>query len=405
MLRKIVIISLMALYLYTLTFDIFLNAYFRIPAPFLGFVLIFLFPEKSIKELIFGWEFLFLILADLFYYLIGQYDMKTFVINLSIIITCGLFFKYFIGSNYQRFKAAVIIFILLLFVSTFVMFADRSHPDRFDAYRATLMGGAIVQSPSGICASIFTFGYQLAAMTTFVFLYVLLTKKHFLFVITIFILCLVSIFFGMQRSAFVVFFTVSTLCIILYYRAKSIPIILGALFLIAVFFVLGSKKSDDSQGNILTKNTQNQENGEDRSGLVTEDLKIYASYPLGLVFYNLQWKDVSKNDPAFSGGLTSHNAYLMFFTYLGPFLGLFLFIGVYYSIFKVIKKAVLNIHKQENVLLVCLCSAFLAISLNSLFHNAWLINANGPTVFLYFAVLLLGKKELGNKILKVQSPA
>lgn len=380
----------MSIYFYTLLFDIYLNNFFRVPTIIVGLILSFVFMKKK-TTFLFGWEFLFLLLGNLFYYVIGQADLKTFFINYSIIVTCGLYFNCFVAQNYNRFKASVVLFALLLSFSVIVMFGDRSFPDRVDVYRALLIGGDIVQSPSGICASIFTFGYQIAAVSTLVFLYFLLTKRHFLIVLAIFLLCTISIFFGMQRSAFVAFSLATIICVINYYKAKAIPVIMGALVIGSLFFVFGSEKEDNTQGNILTKNTQNEANGEDRSGLVFEDLKIYSNYPLGLVFYNLQWSDVSKNDPAFSGGLTSHNAYLMFFTYLGPFLGVLLFLAIYKNVYKAFKQVLSGVHDRRNALFIALGFALFAVSINSLFHNAWLLNANGPTVFLYFSVIHFSK--------------
>jgi hypothetical protein len=384
MLRRVVIIILMAIYLYTLTFNVYLNNFV------IGLVLSFVFMKKR-PAILFGWEFLFLILGNLFYYVIGQSDLKAFFLNLSEILTCGLYFNFFVGESYNRFKASVLLFVLLLSFSVALMFADRYYPNSVDIYRAKLIGGDIVQSPSGICGNMFTFGYQVAAVSTLAFLYVLLTKKHFLMVWGVFMLGTISIFYGMQRSAFIAFSLASVICVIKYYKAKAIPAIAGAVIIGALFFVYSSQGSNDSQGNILTKNTQNEENGEDRSGLMIEDLKIYSNYPLGLVFYNLEWSDVSKNDPVFSGGLTSHNAYLMFFTYLGPFLGIILLLAVYKNVYLAFKQALSGIHDRRNALFIALCFALFAASINALFHNAWLLNANGPTMFLYFAVVHFSK--------------
>jgi hypothetical protein len=380
----------MGTYLYTLVFDVYLNNFFRVPAIVVGLILTFVFMKKKMI-LLFGWELLFLLVGNLFYYLIGQADLKSFFINFSIILTCGLYFNYFIGESYNRFKASVVLFVLLLSFSVMVMFADRSYPDSVDVYRATLLGAEVLQTPSGISATIFEFGYQMAAVTTLVFLYFLLTKKHFLLVLGVFLLCMVSIFFGMQRSAFAAFSLATIICVINYYRAKAIPIITGVVVIGALFFAFGFQQDSDSQSNILAKNTQNEGNGENRSGLMFEDLKIYSNYPLGLVFYNLQWSDVSKSNPAFNGGLTSHNAYLMFFTYLGPFLSIILFLAIYKNIYKAFKQVLLGVHDRRNALFVALSFAFFAVSVNSLFHNAWLLNADGPTVFLYFSVLHFSK--------------
>lgn len=391
MIRRLIIIALMAMYLYTLVFNVYVN-YFVI-----GLFLCLVFMSKKVNFLL-GWEFLFLILGDLFYYVIGQSDLKTFVLSLAEILTCGLYFALFVGNNYNRFKASVALFAILLSFSVAIMFANRISPDRVDAYRVLLIGGDIVQSPSGICGNMFTFGYQVAAVATLVFLYVLLIKKHFLIVFTVFSLCIVSIFFGLQRSAFIAFSLASVICVIKFYKAKAIPAIVGASMVVALFFVYNSKtdNADGTRDNILTKNTQNEENGEDRSALMYADLKIYSNYPLGLIFYNLQWNDVSKSEPIFNGGLTSHNAYLMFFTYLGPFLGFILFLPIYKNVYRAFKRALSGVHDRRNALFVALSFALLAASVNALFHNAWLLNANGPTVFLYFSVIHFSKNYYKN---------
>ncbi|MDB5144684.1 MAG: hypothetical protein JWQ66_3397 [Mucilaginibacter sp.] len=392
MIRKMFMIALMLLYLYTLTFIIYLNAYFQIPTIIFGVALVCLFFDRKASWL-FGWEFMFLIGANVLYYGIGLSDFKTVFINLSVIVTCGLYFNYFIGTNHKRFIASLLIFLGWLSLSIAVMFADRAYPQIVDKYRAILIGGDIVQSPSGICTTIFTFGYQLAAIVTFVFVYVLLKKRNSFIPVLVFAACIIPVFYGMQRSVLIGFITAGFIALVALYKSRSIPIIFGVGLLAAVFFTQVYNLNDDTNRDIFTKNAQNNENGEDRSGLVTEDLKIYSSYPFGLVFYNLQWNEVSRNTPAFAGGLTSHNAYLMFFTYLGPILSGLLLIGIYYSIAKIFRRALLNPQDKDNIILLGVCFAFLAISMNSLFHNAWLVNANGPTLFLYFSVLYLGKMK------------
>ena len=157
-----------------------------------------------------------------------------------------------------------------------------------------------------------------------------------------------------------------------------------------LFYSYVLKTSDIGQDNILAKNERTEGSGS-RAGLVTENLKIITDYPFGLIFYGQNWREVSKKYSAFRGGLTSHNAYLMFITYIGPFLGIGLLIFMYYRIAKIFKQAIIFSNLRENALLVSLCFAFLAVSLNALFHNAWLLTANGPTTFLYFSILHLSK--------------
>jgi hypothetical protein len=46
-----------------------------------------------------------------------------------------------------------------------------------------------------------------------------------------------------------------------------------------------------------------------------------------------------------------------------------------------------HIRLKDNALLLSLFFSFLAVSINALFHNAWLFTTDGPTLFLYFGVL------------------
>src|SRR5690606_5998068 len=95
------------------------------------------------------------------------------------------------------------------------------------------------------------------------------------------------------------------------------------------------KDNLDSYNNIITKNENNMQEY-NRSTLAAENLRIYSGYPYGLIFYGKNWSDVIYRNEVFSSGITSHNAYLMFLTYLGPFLGLGILIGLYHRIGKII---------------------------------------------------------------------
>jgi hypothetical protein len=389
MLKKALIFLTVVSYIYTLTFDIFLNRYFQIPSVFLGVFIAFAFRNRSKTPLLAGRELVLIFLADFCYYAMGLDDVKRVLVNLLIFIPCALFFNLYIAGNEKRLKLSVIIFFSCLFLSTIVLAADHINPSNVTILREILIGAPIVQSPSGICANIFTFGYQVAAFSTFVFIYTFLRNRTFLETILVLILCLLPVFFGMQRSSLVVFSVASALITIFYFRLKSIPIlsVAAGIFLFVAFAF--SNNINIAQKNIISKEQENSQQGEDRSGLVTENLKIYTDYPFGLLFYNKTWPEVSKHNPTFQGGLTSHNAYLMFVTYLGPFIGIALLLAIYYRLGRIFKNVILNIRKRETALMAALCFSFVAISLNSLFHNAWLISANGPTVFLFFCILQL----------------
>jgi O-Antigen ligase len=393
-LRKAIIFVLMLLYIYVLTFDIFLNQYFKFPAVFIGILLALVFREPRSKTFIFSWELWFLFLANFFYYAIGQSELKPLVVNFSIFACCAFYFNFFVGQSRRRLNLSVMIFFSFLALSVLVMCADHLAPSTIVLLREKLIGSQVVQSPSGISTNIFTFGYQVAAFSTFVFLYTIFKRKHFVLVGMVFLICLVPIFYGMQRSALIVFGINVVLSIIIYFRLKAIPILVGIGACCFIFFSITSSYNTSTQYNILNKAEQNAEMGENRAGLITENIKIYSDYPFGLVFYNRKWSEVSQHNPTYQGGLTSHNGYLMFFTYLGPIVGLFFLIAIYRRLILVFRTAILNIRNIDFALSASLCFAFLALSMNSLFHNAWLINANGPTVFLFFCILQLNEIKL-----------
>lgn len=392
MLKKIIILVLMILYLYFHTFNIFLNRYIFLPSPLLfGVPLILLFREK-IKEFLYFKEVGFLLLANFFYYFLAQTDIQSFVINSMVIVVASLYFNYFVGNNRWRFNTSVYIFYSLLTFSSIVMLLNHVYTEQIDVLRSQLVGGDIIQSPSGITAAIYNFGYQLATLVGFVFVNTLAFKRNLVIKMLALILCLITIYFGMQRSVLLTFSCTVLLFALAYYKLKAIPFIVGIALISIIFSMFFLKENSDSYDNIFAKNERNSE--EDRAGLVTENLKIYTQYPYGLLFYGKNWHDVSKNNKTFNGGLTSHNAYLMFFTYLGPFLGIFLLILVYYKLATIFKFSLLHITDGKNAMLVCLCFSFLSGSLNSLFHNSWFVGANGSLVFVYFAILQLRNRQL-----------
>ncbi len=385
---KFIIIVFMILYLYSLSFGVFMTDTIRIPAPLLFCMpLIFLFKEKNaplfnMKEL---W---FLIGAIFCYYIIGQADIPTFGANLISMVVCFLYFNYFIGTNTQRYNFSITIFYALLAFSSIIMVLNHFYP-QVDNIRGLMMDEQVLQSPSGIAISQFTFGYQLAALGPFVLIYTFINHKHLLIKIGVFSGCLLLIYLGMQRSVFITFVFSVAVFLLFYYRFKAVYIFVAGALITVLFYNFVLVNADEHH-NIVTKNTDNDPEY-NRSLLTSENLNIYANYPLGLVFYGKNWSDVIYRNQVFSTGITSHNAYLMFFTYLGPFLGLGLLIIIYSSILKVGYNALKEIRKKENALLICLCFSFLGISINSLSHNAWLVSGDGPTLFLYFAILHLSK--------------
>ena len=386
---KLIVILFMFLYLYSLSFGIFLTETIRVPAPMLfAFPLIFLFREK-VSRFLYHKELWVLVIALFCYYVIGLSEFRSFAAYTIAVVVCILYFNYFIGGNRKRFHYSVLIFYLLLAFSSVIMVLNHFYP-AVDGLRGILMDEQVLQSPSGIAVYQFNFGYQLAALVSFALLYAVLFNKYLVIKGAVFFACLVFIYLGMQRSVFVTFLFSVSLFLIIYYRLKAVFIICFAVVAGLVFYEQVLKENIQSRSNILTKNMNN-DPAHNRTLLTMENLNIYADYPMGLVFYGKNWGDAIYRNQVFSSGLTSHNAYLMFFTYLGPFLGLGLLVMIYGSIVRIGFNALKEIRRKENALLICLGFSFLAVSLNAFSHNASLISADGPTLFLYFSILHLHK--------------
>ena len=384
------------LFIYTLTFDIFLNRFFRVPTPIISCIpLIFFFRDKTVGFL-YRQEIIIFAVSLLLYYVFGSNNLDAFSVNLFTLSTCALYFNFFVGNNQKRLNYSVLFFFLFLLFSTVVMLLNQFNGNVVNNLRSTLIGAPIRQSPSGIASTIFNFGYQLAPIVTFLVIYACTLKKNSLLIMGLVLFSIISIYLGLQRSVLVAFLGSCFIFSLVYYKFKSIIIISVAL--LAGFFLYNYAEvtTNFGQDNILAKNERTDGVGS-RTGLVTENFKIIADYPFGLIFHGQTWNDVSKRNSAFRGGLTSHNAYLMFITYLGPFLGIGLLIFLYHRIAVIFKRSLVDSRVKKNALLLSLCFAFLAVSLNALFHNAWLLTANGPTVFLYFSILHLSKQQLNEQ--------
>jgi len=386
---KLIVAVLVVMYLYTLSFGIFMTDFFRIPTPLIFcFPLVFLFGEREKLEFLYKRELIFLCVAMFLYNVIGFSDYMVFIANILCIGMCAAYFNYFVGINRKRFDITIYIFIALLTLSGVVMVFNSFYFSEINNLRSILMGESVVQSPSGIAIYQFNFGYQLAALVPFLLIFTFVFEKPSIVKILSLLVCLLFIYLGMQRSVFVGFVCSVFLFLLLYYNYKAIFIVLFAVCAAFVFYTYVLKDNLDSYNNILTKNEHNMQEY-NRSTLAAENLRIYSEYPYGLIFYGKDWSDVTYRNEVFSSGLTSHNAYLMFLTYVGPFLGLGILAGLYYKIGKIIVGAFRNVRKKEFALMICLCCSFITISINSLSHNSWLVSANGPTFFLYFAILHL----------------
>jgi hypothetical protein len=385
---KVFGLLLAVFFIYTLTFDIFLSNFFRIPTPLLSCIPLIIFFRIKNMQFLYGKEMAFFIASAFLYYFIGVDNIVAFSVNSFIFVTTALYFNYFVGTDSRRFNISVSLFFVLLTISTVIMLLNQFMGSDIVAIRALLIDNEIRQSPSGLSATIFGFGYQLAALVTFLLIYCFVKRKNVWIIAAVFILGLVSIYFGLQRSVLVAFLSSGLMFVVLYYKSRS-AVILGVAFafgLLLYNYALESQKLGTD--NILAKSDRDG-GTESRDGMVAGNLEIITDYPYGLIFYGKDWTEVTIGNPVFPNGLTSHNAYLMYITYLGPFLGIGLLFLLHKSIIEAFRYAMRNINQADVSLLICLLFAFISICINAMFHNASIITANGPTVFLFFSVLHL----------------
>lgn len=393
MIRKSAFYVLLLLFIYVTTFNIFITGIFKVPAPLIFLVPLLLFDKIKGTRFEYGYQLLVFFIAAVLYKLIGEADIPGFFAVLITVLCFAVFFNYVIANSLQRITIAIAIFYSLLMLSGLLMFID--HQYSITRLRSLLVASDVLQGPSGIATTIFAFGYQMAALTAFLFSAVILFKKNWLFSLSVMVLALSFIFFGMQRSVLIAFGFVAVMLIVFYYRAKSIVVFCA---LIAIFLVgqnyIGQFSADKKQQNIFNKNETQSGRNEMRGDLMSENIAVITDYPFGLLFYGKNWNDVVQHNFVYKNGtsvITSHNAYLMFITYLGPLLGMVLLVLLYLKVGKVIGGAFRQIRRKENALLISLSCSFIAISINSFFHNEWLLDGSGPTLFLYFSILQMAK--------------
>jgi len=401
--KRIIFLFLLMMFIYVTTFNIFMTGIFRIPAPALFLApLIYFFKDDHVKFTYFR-ELVIFFIAGFLYYAAAQGDIMGFFSLMIVVSSYMLFFNYVVGSHLQRLYLAIGFFMFFLLVSGIIMFVD--HKINLAPIRAILVMDTILQAPSGIATTSFTFGYQMAALTPFLFLITLAYKQKWIIIMGSFCLALALIFLGMQRSVLLAFGTAVGCFFLLYYRGKSL-LILGSLC--AIFFFAQGSIEQFSEGknnqNILNKNIENSRGKQERGDLMGENIEIIKNYPIGLLFYNKSWNDVVQHNYVYRVGnhiVSSHNAYLMFITYLGPLLAVILLLILYFKVGRIIFYALSHIRDKENALLVCLCLSFISVSFNSFFHNEWLVSVSGPTLFLYFAILQVAKiKSEENLLIK-----
>lgn len=385
LIRKVFIFGLMTAYLYTLAFTIFMTDRLKVPATVLIFPLL-LYRHVPVKAFAYWKETILILVALLLYNIVGMGDVRAFTAGVATAGGCAVYFNYFVGNSRKRLHASVIIFAGLLFFSMLILVGDHYYQDAIDPIRSRLLDDQVKQSPSGIAPTQFAFGYQVVAFTTFIFVASISYRLNILFRLMCLAICLLLLFFGMNRSAFVCFVATSAMFILIAFRLK------GFLLLTVVALIMGSVYQDIAntpplnKNNILSKNQAKEADEFKRSELAAENLKIMEDYPWGLIFYGKTWEEVVYRNPAFPSGLSSHNAYLMFITYVGPFLG----IGILLMLYSLVLKTGIQLTAaplKYDPMLIALFGAFLALSLNAMSHTAWLLNADGPSIFFFFALI------------------
>lgn len=387
MIKRITTYICLVVWVYGVTFGLFLTEHIKLPLTILAGIPLLLTAEKRDLSFNYWRENLFFLLAVFFYFYVGQDDYKALATVMVNVIMCSLVFSVYIAANRARLYRTVGIFIALLLLSGAIMLLNHSFPE-IDRLRSLLLDEQVKQSPAGIATTQFNFGYQLAALTSFLFTWVFCSRKALWLKTLVAGLCCCLIFWGMNRSVLVCFVASSVLFLIVYYRFKAVIII--SFFTLIVFFTytLLLNGSVGSKNNILEKNQAPGANDFNRIAMSVENMGVFAEYPLGLIFYGKDWKEVTYRNPMFPEGLSSHNAYLMFFTYLGPLLGLLILTGIYAGIFRAtLKVGQRGVTDPDNALSMSLLFGFFAVSLNALSHTGWLINADGPTCMLFFSIL------------------
>ncbi|WP_214225533.1 hypothetical protein [Pedobacter sp. B4-66] len=365
-----------------------------------GFPLLIIAANPLEQSFAYKKEMIIFFIASFFLYILGYQDMKYFFVVITILVFCCCYFNYVIGSDLLRFNISIIIFYALLSFSSFVMVLNHHLPTQIDRLRSMLIGGELIlQSPSGITANVFSFGYQIAALTSFAIIATTIFKQKKIVLLLVLGVSGYVILYGMNRSALVAVGCAVMFFWMLYYRFKVV-IIFGLLAALAFGFRTTIEElSSGRKQNILSKNERGQEGN--REDLMAENIKILADNPYGLIFEGKTWDEVAGRNPVFKIGaqglVTSHNAYLMFVTYLGVVVGGILLFFIYQKIVKITWFAIHHLRDKDYALLVCLCFSFMAISINALFHNEWLLGSGcGPTLFLYFSVLHLYNIKTNN---------
>ncbi|WP_121809907.1 O-antigen ligase family protein [Mucilaginibacter kameinonensis] len=390
LLKKTLFYSLMFFYLYTLAFGIFMTDTLRIPAPVIFCMLLF-FVQKPLLDFGYYNELILILVGTFLYQVVGLSNYITFFAIQLTVIPCSLYFNYFVGSNKTRYYSSILMFLMLLAGSMVIMILDHSMASTIDPIRSMLLGEPVKQSPAGLAVTQFNFGYQVVAISTFTFIASCTTNQYVIVRLLVLAAGIICIYLGMNRSAFISFGAAVTLFLFIYYRYKAVFLVAATVIICFGLYTYVLKDNMDEKNNILSKNQAKEANDFNRADMAAENLKIYADYPFGLIFYGKTWDEVTYRNPLFTFGLSSHNAYLMFITVLGPFLGLGILWGVYYKTLRLFWQTIKNIKKKSSAIYVAIFFTFIALSLNALSHNGWLMSVDGPTIFIYFAVLHFNK--------------
>jgi len=399
-LKKLLVYCFVIFYLYALAFGLFMTETVKIPAPVLFGLPIVFFARQHVMRFLYHKEMFLFATASFLYNIVGMNDYRSFFATLITIFICALYFNYFVGLSKNRFVASIVLFFLLLMLSMIIMILDHNYASIIDPIRSAMLDEQVKQSPSGLSITQFTFGYQIAAFTTMILVAAFTFKQNLIVKLVALCFCMLCLYLGMNRSAFISFGAAAAIFLIVYYRYKAIFLLACTILICFAGYTYVLKGNSDNKNNILSKNNAKEANDFNRADLAAENLKIVADYPFGLIFYGKNWEEVTYRNPSFPFGLSSHNAYLMFVTLLGPFLGFGLLGAIYYRILSLFAQVIKSIHKKKQPLYFALFFSFFAVSINALSHNGWLLSVDGPTIFLYFAILQYNNmSDTGNDIL------
>ena len=244
----------------------------------------------------------------------------------------------------------------------------------------------IARSPvsTGFTATLFDYGYQLAAIFP-----VCITlcighydkKIRFLgFIAFVFISYCIGV--SGQRSAAIGAISSSMLLLLFLRGKKKIYLILLLLILFSLlFFVPGIG------ANYLIIKVQSYSDYEWRSSLQIRAIDTILDYPLGLFLSNTKWAKIAK-DLIGVENISAHNAYLVHVLNMGWLAAIWIAFTLGLSLLKFFRKLQISFANGEKYyyMRLGLTLGFVSVLLNALFHNASLFTLESSTIILYCAL-------------------